>query len=204
MVWDSNGNKLYKKGDTIFLILSSEGYPRKLGVLDVKHRVMTMTRDSSKHLHIKSNSYGFNFNLLDTASLFDTIRLIIDGVHYMIPISLIKEKGNFLFFRQQGFEKQIFLEVSEILKHESVMDIKINIVEAAALLAEMDVVEACRKVMLDPDDEAKLEELLYDQDVGETLTYKPDYQDLFAGHYDAYFELLMNCKSIESDGSSKN
>lgn len=115
MLQDEYGNKLYRRKDTIFLQLTTEERPRKLGVIDEEYQVIVINRDPSKHLHRLSNSYGFNFQLLKNATVFNSIRLIIENEHYLIPISLIKEKGKFLFFKQQGFEKQVFLDLDEIL-----------------------------------------------------------------------------------------
>ena len=115
MIQDEHGNKLYRRKDNIFLQLESEAFPRKLGTIDEENQIIVMFRDSSKHLHRKSNSYGFNFQLLKTATVFKTIRLIVDGIHYLIPLELIRKKGQFLFFKQQGFEKQIFLSLEEII-----------------------------------------------------------------------------------------
>jgi hypothetical protein len=115
MIQDEYGNKLYRRKDTIFLHLTSEQNPRKLGIIDEENQVIVITRESSKHLHRLSNSYGFNLQLLKTATVFNSIRLIVDNIHYLIPIKLIKEKGKFLFFKQQGFELQVFLSLDEIL-----------------------------------------------------------------------------------------
>ena len=64
----------------------------------------------------KNNSYGFNEHLIKTGKTFDKIKLIDDGGTYVFPKSEILEKGKYLFFKEQGFEKQLFLPLEEINK----------------------------------------------------------------------------------------
>jgi hypothetical protein len=118
MVEDEHGNRLYRRSNTVFLQLENEAYPRKLGIIDEENQVIEIIRESSKHLHRKSNSYGFNFQLLSTATVFNKIKLVVDGMPFLFPVELVRKKGKFLYFKQQGFEKQIFLSLDEILNCE--------------------------------------------------------------------------------------
>ena len=116
---DNNGNILYRQGNAIKLQLQNEPHPRKLGVINEELSLLEIHRDSSKHLFQKNNSYGFNEALLSSATKFNKIQLIIDDVNiYLIPIKVIKEQGNYLNFKQQGFEIQIFLTLTIIEKYK--------------------------------------------------------------------------------------
>ncbi len=66
------------------------------------------------HLHRISNSYGFNYQLLDEAKKFDFVRIIAADAEYKIPRTEILSKGSFLFFKEQGFERQIFVKLEEL------------------------------------------------------------------------------------------
>jgi len=117
MLVDSIGNRIYREEDNLYLLLQSEVVPRKLGEIDSYNKTLTTYREYDKHLFRKTNSFGFNSNLLETATLFNKIILNTDRDEaFVIPVSYILENGEYLFFRQQGFEKQIFIKLEQINK----------------------------------------------------------------------------------------
>lgn len=69
------------------------------------------------------------------------------------------------------------------------MNLEINIVEAAAVLAERDVITEL---------EGK-ESLIYVFDEDGNSTYTEEAQELFNAYYDEYFEILLNCKIPKED-----
>lgn len=112
---DNEGNRLYRVRDNIYLHLNSEPHPRLIGLIDEANNCLHVRRDSSKHLFIKGNAYGFNETILRTATKFDKVKLCIDKTNnYMIPVSVILEQGEYLNFKSQGFELQLFLKVPTI------------------------------------------------------------------------------------------
>jgi hypothetical protein len=118
---DNAGNTLYLRvwsdenkvdvGGSIFLKLKSESKKRNLGNLIVNDRSFHIIRDSGKHYHYISKSYGFNWNIINDADLgIKTIHLVVDKKDkYIIPKSVLETYGKFLNFKQQGFELQKFL-----------------------------------------------------------------------------------------------
>jgi hypothetical protein len=98
----------------IGLYIHRERTTKIIGILNVKERIIYLTRTRSKHLHIKSNSYGFNYMLLSEQISFDRIHLKDDSREYIIPKQDIEKHGVFLFFKQQGFERQIFLTLEQL------------------------------------------------------------------------------------------
>jgi hypothetical protein len=118
---DNAGNTLYLRvwsdenkvdvGGSIFLKLKSESKKRNLGNLIVNDRSFHIIRDSGKHYHYVSKSYGFNWNIINDADLgIKTIHLVVDKKDkYIIPKSILETYGKFLNFKQQGFELQKFL-----------------------------------------------------------------------------------------------
>jgi hypothetical protein len=115
MMTDNHGNKLYRLNDQIKLHLVSEKSARVIAKIDEENKLLEVRRLSKKHLFIKGNAYGFNDSLLRTATKFDKVKLIIDNKEeYLIPLEIIKEKGKYLFFNQQGFELQIFISLNDL------------------------------------------------------------------------------------------
>lgn len=121
---DERGNYFSVEGDqlmlirSIFLNLKSENKSRQIGVLYTKDRVLHITRNRAKHLFRKNNSYGFNEHIIRTAILFDRVILTDEFSVFDIPRSVILEKGTYLDFKSNGFEKQIFLSLEIIEQYK--------------------------------------------------------------------------------------
>ena len=130
---DNSGNDLLMRvfsdennsdvGASVFLKLKKESKKRSLGNLYFKSRSFYVIRDSEKHLHRASKSFGFNWTILNDPFLdIQNIYLRVDKVNkYIIPISIFKEYGFFLNFKESGFEKQKFLKY-EFIKNFKVED----------------------------------------------------------------------------------
>lgn len=125
-VVDENGNALihYFSG-TIELTLATEGKPRRLG--HVKDKVFFVERSLSKHLHRKSNSYGFNYYFLKKSKSFTQVCLMEDGENfYSIPRDTITSYGKVLHFKNSAdgnsFELQIFLNRDIITRYKKNVD----------------------------------------------------------------------------------
>ena len=102
----------------VHLKLHTNAKSREVGKVNLKERVMEIKRDRERHLFRKNNSYGFNEYLIKEARTFDKIKLIDDLGTYVFPKDLILEKGRYLFFKEQGFEKQLFLQLDEIIGYK--------------------------------------------------------------------------------------
>lgn len=99
----------------IKLKLKKEKFARLLGYVKTSEKTLYCNRDSKKHLLVKADSYGFNYNLLNEAKRFDKVLLCIDKIDkYLIPKEFILSNGSFLWFKTEGFERQIFLKRAEI------------------------------------------------------------------------------------------
>ncbi len=108
---DNNGNILFFVNGIIYLRLKSEKRDRNLGHIDYTNKAIHMKR-TQEHVHYKSMSYGFNYSLLQEANVCKHIYLSCPHGKYKIPIKDIMSTGEFLFFKQQGFEKQIFMKIN--------------------------------------------------------------------------------------------
>ena len=112
-VIDPIGNALvcYKDGK-VMLTISTESRDRKIGF--IKDKMLFVDRSYDKHLHRKSNSYGFNYNLLKLAKSFDKVAINEDDERlFVVPKDIIMNFGKVMYFKNSedgnSFEVQIFL-----------------------------------------------------------------------------------------------
>jgi hypothetical protein len=121
---DKEGNcfvvKTGKRGAiTIYLRLANENNLRELGIVNAKNRTFKITRDPQKHLFLKNHSYGFNEYVIRTAKKFDNIHLVeTTGNEYIFPRQLVMDRGDYLHFKTEGYERQLFLQLSELTEYK--------------------------------------------------------------------------------------
>jgi len=127
---DESGNVLmvenvphHKNFLDLFIRLESERHKRHIGRINKQTRTMHIERSEDMHILKKANAYGFNHYILKSAQTFDFIALHEDKGKrvYKIDREWMLRDGQFLFFKQQGFERQIFL-TKEWLEHYEVTD----------------------------------------------------------------------------------
>ncbi len=104
------------KTTVLFLKLQSEnGRKRKVGVITKSTETMKIKRSRDKHLFRKFSAYGFNEYVLQTAKSFNKIWLADEHDEWKIPVDFILKNGeHFLHFKEQGFELQRFITLSQI------------------------------------------------------------------------------------------
>jgi hypothetical protein len=117
-VSDDTGNLLVCKNNGTRIILSlkliEEKRYRKLGVINIKQRTITVKRDRDRHLFRKFQAYGMNHKLLSETKLFDKVRLSDQHCEWLVPKEYILNNGEFLHFKKTGFELQIFITIHKI------------------------------------------------------------------------------------------
>lgn len=99
---------------TIFLKLNNETREREIGKVFLKERILEIKRNREKHLFRKNKSYGFNEHVVKTGKTFDKIQLSDEKNTYLFQKELILTKGSYLHFKDLGFERQLFLPLSEM------------------------------------------------------------------------------------------
>jgi hypothetical protein len=87
---------------------------RKIGGVNIAERILYIKRNREKHLFLKNNSYGFNEHVLRTGKTFDKINFTDGIITAIIPVEYILQNGRFLFFKQLGYEKQLFITLEQI------------------------------------------------------------------------------------------
>lgn len=117
-----NGNSITSKETdnqiVLHLKLASETKKRLLGAITKSTRTFHIKRIREKHLHVKSNAYGFNEHILKNRLRFETVCLTDNYSRYKIPAEYILKEGEHLFFKQQGFELQLFLSLDKLKQFE--------------------------------------------------------------------------------------
>jgi len=112
---DEEGNRIIAtdKGNVIKidLKLKSEKKRRLIGLVTKSTRTFFVTRKRESHLHRESNSYGFNYKILEMALTFDFISIQDEFKRWVIRRSEVVDNPNYLFFKQQGFELQTFISL---------------------------------------------------------------------------------------------
>jgi hypothetical protein len=91
---------------------------RNIGRVRLADRVLEVVRNRDKHLLRKAKSYGFNEYVMRTAKTFDSVELQDDYGTYLVPRQLILNMGSYLHFKDEGFERQLFLPLYIITKHK--------------------------------------------------------------------------------------
>ena len=114
---DKYGNKLYRIKEKIYLFIKSDNRKRTIG--KVINNVFNTSRNYDRHLHYKSNSFGFNHALLEMLKGKNIILKTNKREKFIIPVDDIFEKGHYLHFAQQGFEKQIFFKIDYLQAYKN-------------------------------------------------------------------------------------
>lgn len=93
--------------------------PRKIGWFSNDGNTFHTERNPTKHLHRNSHSYGFNFELLRDSNFTNVVVHLPFGEILETTREYILENGLFLYFKEQGFEKQRFLVVDDFGKEKA-------------------------------------------------------------------------------------
>jgi len=123
---DTDGNTIKVtatgKGATIKLYLSKEGRWRLIGNVDYVNRILKVRRKKDKHLHYKTGSYGFNYHILSHAKHFDHVEVTDEDGTYKHTVRYLLNEGTFLYFRENGFEKQLFVTLDKLRQPETIIE----------------------------------------------------------------------------------
>lgn len=113
---DDNGNIIINDNDNLYLKLATETRKRRVGTISNNNLIVKRKRD--KHLHIKANAYGFNHYLIANATRFQSVILSDEQGTYRITNEDILKLGRFLYFKQSGLERQLFVPLEELEKRK--------------------------------------------------------------------------------------
>lgn len=118
---DHQGNTIYlrvyynekneRTSASVYLGLVSEKRKRYLGAVDFMQHIFYCKRSVFEHLHRMSQSFGFNWTILQDEFLcIKKIYLVVDETTvYMFDKQIISEYGSFMNFKTEGFELQRFV-----------------------------------------------------------------------------------------------
>lgn len=114
---DGKGNRLLLiSGRPYQIKLELKGKkPKLIAQWDSISKTLFVKRNSERHYHYKSKSYGFNAELLGSLQI-ENVNITIDREQFLVPIDEFKNARH-LNFQQEGFELQKFLPVETIRKY---------------------------------------------------------------------------------------
>lgn len=122
-------------GINLFIRLEAEKHRRHIGTIDELNQLMFVEREALKHKMKVNNGYGFNHYILSNTKKFKDVAVIEypDATEqcniYVIPVEVILSNGDFLFFKKQGFEKQIFISKDFMKQYKVDEQNKINLLK---------------------------------------------------------------------------
>lgn len=108
---DEAGNKLIINGNKILIKFAKGRNAKLIGVINLENRFIFVRRTRSKHLFKKLNAYGFCYRVINEAKKFDSVKIADEFGAYLIPRQVMLDEGEFLHFKKQGFELQIFVNL---------------------------------------------------------------------------------------------
>jgi len=98
-------------GMDIFITLPNEKHRRHIARINFENKTLYIKRDSQSHVLKSANAYGFNHFVLSTGQKFERMVLIETDTNkvYSVQTKYILDEGQFLHFKKNGLEKQIFV-----------------------------------------------------------------------------------------------
>jgi hypothetical protein len=113
-MFDKQGNRLVMEtGRPFKLRLFLKGKrPKLIAHYDYDKKTLIVKKNSERHYHYKTKSYGFNYALFDNLDI-DYVHLTIDKEIFNIPAQAFNQ-ARVMNFSGEGFELQKFLPVEII------------------------------------------------------------------------------------------
>jgi hypothetical protein len=111
---DKQGNRLVMEtGKPFKLRLFLKGKrPKLIAHYDYDKKTLIVKKNSERHYHYKTKSYGFNYALFENLEI-DTVNLTIDKENFNIPAKVFNQ-ARVMNFSGEGFELQKFLPIEII------------------------------------------------------------------------------------------
>ena len=96
----------------VWVIALQTGFTNKhIGKLHTPSGVFECKRIRAKHLHRKTNSIAFNYNLMQSDKI-KIIKLSLDDEPFYIARKYLLRVGEVYRYKKQGFELQIFVNLN--------------------------------------------------------------------------------------------
>ena len=114
---DKQGNRLVMEtGKPFKLRLFLKGQrPKLIAHYDYDNKTLIVKKNSDRHYHYKTKSYGFNYALFENLDI-DTVNLTIDKENFNIPAKVFNQ-ARVMNFSGEGFELQKFLPIEIIRQY---------------------------------------------------------------------------------------
>lgn len=109
---DNHGNSISVAKDKFILELAS-GSSRTIGLLQTNSKEQLFyCKNLNRREHVMriNDSIGFNVGLIENLPQDTICHVLLDNTtKYLARVSHVRQCGSYLHFKNQGFEKQIFL-----------------------------------------------------------------------------------------------
>jgi hypothetical protein len=116
---DRNGNSITVKNGKVHLNIFGQTRGRTIG--QISDGKLVVYRDIDKHLFKKTNSYGFCYDLLKSFKIKSVyLEEEMNGkrdIYGPYDPSLFLDNGEFMYFKEEGFERQIFIPRKYIIEN---------------------------------------------------------------------------------------
>jgi len=114
---DKQGNRLVMEtGKPFKLRLFLKGQrPKLIAHYDYDKKTLIVKKNSERHYHYKTKSYGFNYALFENLDI-DIVNLTIDKENYNIPAKVFNQ-ARVMNFSGEGFELQKFIPIEIIRQY---------------------------------------------------------------------------------------
>lgn len=114
VVRDDYSNKLRFENKKLYLELSTESRERNIGEIKSSSTLIYLKKKIKESVHLmrKNDSWGLHWDVIDNLPEDAQVVIHSDKEKYQISVKKIKEVGEFLWFKTQGFERQIFVKRS--------------------------------------------------------------------------------------------
>jgi len=131
---DKFGNKLIVERSKVYsqiyidlyLKLPNEKHRRHIATINTNSMQMHLHRSRDKHLLYKANAYGINHYILSEGTTFEDVVIHEEETSkiYMVNKKFLLSSAFFLHFKEQGFERQIFINREWLQHYEVTNDVK--------------------------------------------------------------------------------
>tara|TARA_R100001198_G_C5243345_1_gene221703 strand:+ start:29240 stop:29629 length:390 start_codon:yes stop_codon:yes gene_type:complete len=112
VITDSAGNKLTIAGGEVKLDLAHKTKTRNIGrFIKTSENTIYFKRARERNMFLKKPSWGIHWEVLNLLSDNDSINITTEFCTYWVNVKKAKETGEFLHFKNQGFEKQFFIPI---------------------------------------------------------------------------------------------
>lgn len=118
---DEVGNVLTFKEDRFRLHLKINNYVLRLGWCRYHENLKVYSKKESEDgIFRKNNSWSIPYTILTHFDKYDIVSYFTPSTIYIISVADAKKHGKFMYFKQSGYEKKIYIPLKYWEKHNRI------------------------------------------------------------------------------------